>query len=430
MRVSLGKRGLLLVATAAVAVAAGAGVAYATGAITTGSPQTIVGCAKNENGQLRIVGDAAQCLSSEHAVSFAAPAAPAGPVAITVDCGAGGNLQQAIDSSDATQPLTVTIQGTCTASVSVSRDDVTLQAGSSGGGVTSDGNGPALQTIGARNISLQGLTLTDADGNGALFAGSGALVQANDDHIVGDVSAADQADVSLGNDTIDHCQNVGALFGSSIVISGGSLTGCGVKAAVGSSAFLVGGVSITHTRSGVAAENGGSIAIDSATIANDGNWGVIADGGSVEVNGETTIVSGNRWGVMAVNGGTASVTNGARVSDNEEGVAAGPGGHLSITSDGGPPAIVENNTGAGVRLIGASSLSIGGQAIVRGNGGDGISVSDTSVAVFNDASVTGNTGWGVQCDGSPSVAVIRGPTDGVTGNTAGNVDCVNAGQPG
>jgi hypothetical protein len=144
--------------------------------------------------------------------------------------------------------------------------------------------------------------------------------------------------------------------------------------------------------------------------------------------------------VMAINGGTASVTNGARISGNGEGVAAGPGGHLWIGSDGGGGGgIVENNTGAGVRLVGASSLQIDGQAVVRDNGGDGISLSDTSVATFLQSSITGNTGEGIRCDSGSTGAEIRAQIIGpdavtVTGNGNGSllqqIDCRNAGQPG
>src|SRR5947209_7791289 len=74
---------------------------------------TIVGCAKNVNGQLRIVGSPSDCAPSEHAVQFAAPQAPNGPAAVTVDCAAGQSVNQALaDTADATQ-VDITIKGTC-----------------------------------------------------------------------------------------------------------------------------------------------------------------------------------------------------------------------------------------------------------------------------------------------------------------------------
>ena len=80
MHVNVGRRALLVVAIGVTTVCAGAGVAYATGVIASGQGAAIVGCAKKQNGQLRIVTDASQCLTSENAVSFAAPGPPPGPV--------------------------------------------------------------------------------------------------------------------------------------------------------------------------------------------------------------------------------------------------------------------------------------------------------------------------------------------------------------
>jgi hypothetical protein len=431
MHVNVGRRALLFVAIAVTTVVAGAGVAYATGVIASGQGATIVGCAKKPNGQLRIVTDASQCLSSESAVSFAAPGPP-GPVSVTVDCGAGQTVQHAIDTADPAQPLTVTIVGTCTESVALFRDNVTLQAAASGGGISSSSGGgdPAL-TVGGRNVSLQGLALA---GNGApsLVTASGATVQTNDLHVTGGgVDAGESSSLGLANVTIDNCQGgLGANTGATVYLYGGSITGCGVKAFTGGRVFLRNGVSVTGARfHGVDAVDGGSVVIESATLSNDGNSGALAEGGgNIVVEGADTVVSGNTFaGVQATDGGTATIGVQAHVSGNGTGASAISGGHLVIREG----AVVEHNTGVGVRLAGASTLSMNGQAVVQNNGGDGISLSDTSVATFLESTITGNTGHGIHCDGAPSVAVIRGLTGGVSGNTLSpQVDCQNAGQPG
>src|SRR5438876_9954265 len=104
------KRGLLVAAAIAVTCTAG-GVAYATNAITSASGDTIVGCANNENGQLRIVNDASQCKANEHVVTFAAPQ---GPKTVTVDCTAGQSINQVLaDNADSDAPLTIDVKGTC-----------------------------------------------------------------------------------------------------------------------------------------------------------------------------------------------------------------------------------------------------------------------------------------------------------------------------
>lgn len=433
MHVNVGRRALLFVAIALTTVCAGAGVAYATGVIASGHAATIVGCAKKQNGQLRIVTDASQCLTSETAVSFAAPGPPPGPVAVSVDCAAGQTVQQAIDTADPAQPLTVTISGTCTESVEFFRDNVTLQAAASGGAIASPPGrgGPAL-TVEGRNVSLQSLALT---GNGApsLVTASGATVHTSDLHVMGGgVNAGESSTLDLENVTIDNCQNagLGAGAGATVFVDGGSITGCGVKASTGATVFLRNGVSVTGARLvGADASTGGSIVVEGATLSNAGNWGALAEGGgNIVVEGPDSVVSGNGFaGVQAVDGGTATIGVQAHVSGNGIGAGASSGGHLVIREG----AVVEHNTGAGVRLTGASTLSMDGQAVIQNNGGDGVSLSDTSVATFLEYTVTGNTGHGIHCDGPPSVAVFRGPPNGVRGNgLSPQVDCQNAGQPG
>jgi hypothetical protein len=416
-------RGGLLLGTAAVAVVAG--VAYATGAIGSGAPHAIVGCAKNQNGQLRIVIDAAQCLASEHSVTFAAPQPPVGPTVLTVDCSAGQSLQQAINTADPVEPLSITVKGTCTEAVALFRDHVTLVAAASGGGIQapSGGEDPAL-VVGGRDVTLQALELA-APGGQSLVAAEGAVVQTQDLRVTGAVGVGQSSSLGLVNATVADCGGVQADTGGSIFVDGGSITGCGVKALNGGSIRLTDGVSVMHARFvGADAGNGGSIAIDGATLSGNGNVGVLAENGGTAMIDSGTISGNTSAGVNAVNGGSIGIVD-AQISGNGKGATA-EGGHLDIESG----AVIEHNIGAGVRLIGASSLHIGGGAVVQNNGGDGISLSDTSVATLLGATVSGNARHGIECDGPPSVAVFRGPSDGVTGNTQSDVACQNAGQPG
>ena len=77
----------------------------------------------------------------------------------------------------------------------------------------------------------------------------------------------------------------------------------------------------------------------------------------------------------------------------------------------------------------SSGMDLDRLAIYAGrNGGAGIHRSDTSVAEFGGSTsqITGN-GYGISCDGSPSVAVIRGDPGNVSVNTSGKINCQNAG---
>jgi hypothetical protein len=127
--------------------------------------------------------------------------------------------------------------------------------------------------------------------------------------------------------------------------------------------------------------------------------------------------------VAAQDGGSVDFHPGVGVSGNHGGgVTARDGGHLTIRGD----TTIENNTGNGVFLSGASSLQ-GGGTTVSGNSGDGIHLKDTSVAQFDGTSqITGNSGWGIFCEGPPSVAVIEGNPGTVSGNTGGQNNCPSA----
>ena len=452
--------------------AVGGTVAWATGLASfsfVGSDGTITACIHNTDGNVRIIDpssrlrDLNSCKGDETRITFnrkgqqgdtgaqgpqgpqgaqgrqgpqgaPGPQGPAGtspgPAAVTVDCAAGQSIQQALNANAAATSLQITVNGTCTESVGVGSDNVTLQAGSAGGGIQApSANACDLCLNGVRHVFVQGLTLS---GGSAGLNAYDAMVQAQNVHITGagaGVNANGGAVISLTNVSIDACQNgINARGSASVSVNGGSVSNCqtGVSAGEGGNVTLGGGIDVTNSGTmGVVAEYGGTIAINGATVENAGNTDVFAFGGSVVISGSGTLITGSTFaGVNASDGGQAAVEQGARVSGNNVGVAAAAGGHLLI-QDGG---IVESNSGAGVSLRGASSLRMRGQPVVQDNTGDGIHLSDTSVAEL-DASdvVTGNGAWGIFCDGPPSVAVIRGDPGTVTGNASGQIACPSAG---
>jgi hypothetical protein len=411
-----------------------ASAAYA-GVLGGGGGNAVTACAKSANGQLRVVSDPSRCLPSEYAIQLAQPQPsppPPGPQNVTVDCGAGQSINQAIQQADPNEPLTINIQGTCTEAVRVGRDNVSLQAASPGSGIQApSANDTVLMFGGARGASVQGLTLS---GGSAGIGAYGAMYQAQDVHITGaanGVQAGGDSVVSLTNVTIDDCQfGIGAGSGASVGVVGGSIAGCrfvAIDAVNGGDVTLNGGVAVADSRlQGVVAGAGGSIQINDATVSNSGVFDVFAFGGNVTVNGGNTLVTGSRFaGVSASDGGNAFVINGARVSGNGGGgVSADNGGHL-LVQDG---SIIENNTGPGINLTGASSLRMRGGAVVQTNTGDGIHLSDTSVAEIDGSNqITANNGHGIACDGPPSVAVVRGNPGAVSGNASPQIVCQSAG---
>ena len=93
----------------------------------------------------------------------------------TVNCAAGGSIQDALAKKKLDRPLTVTIRGACTENVTLTQDDITLlgDAGSITGSVTVDG---------ARRAVVAGLGISNPTGNGVTVT-NGASVTLRDNHI-------------------------------------------------------------------------------------------------------------------------------------------------------------------------------------------------------------------------------------------------------
>jgi hypothetical protein len=433
MNVSVGKKGLLLIAAGAAGmIAAGTGVAYATGAIGSASPSVIVGCAKNANGQLRVVGNPSECNPSEHSVAFAAPRPQPGPTFTNVDCGAGQSVQQAINEADPTQPLTVSITGICVESVNVTRDDVTLRSSTPGSGIQAPaGAFAAVSLNNARSINLNQLALSG--GNSTLSETNNSSLSGFDLRISGahntgiDVGLGSSA--QLNNPAVDSAGQNGiqAHAGGAATIVGGTISNSGAFGigAQGGSVGLFGGVTVSHSgQIGVYAAFGGTIDANGLTVDGSTGTGVMAnEGGAIHLNGSNVLIENSgQQGISANNNGAIDVSNGTRVIGN------GQGGIFSYDSSAVQVegAIVENNSGSGVSIVNASSAEIH-DSTISGNGGDGVHVSDTSVVQFGFPSgnniITGNGGWGVRCDHAPSVALIKFLPGTVTGNAQGQLDC-------
>jgi len=372
-----------LTGISALVVIASATVAYAVGGGGGGvNPAPIIGCVNDQSGFVRIVSSSTQFRPSEHLVQFEPFA---GPASLSVDCTAGQSVNQALGSVSPIAPsVSITIKGICTASVSINRDNVTLQGADTSSGLQSPSSNSDVLSIGsARNISINQLILQG--GGTGLGAGSGAIVSVN-------------GGVIRNNSTF-------AAFAH----DGGSI-------------HLDGGVLISGTAAGccqaVAAFGGSSVSIQHATIQNNpNNLGVFAFvGASIDI-GPGALVQ-NTGGASAADGGSLSVREG-HVTHNSSGVSA-DGAHLLI-QDG---ALIDHNSGSGVSLRNGSTLRMQ-NATVNANGQNGIELRDTSTADLSGISSTNNGGWGILCEGPPAVAQILTETGigNVSGNTAGQINC-------
>ncbi|HEV3187574.1 MAG TPA: right-handed parallel beta-helix repeat-containing protein [Acidimicrobiales bacterium] len=422
-------RGSLLLASAVLVIGLGTSVAYATGAISNGSSNpSYTACVKTQNGQLRIVSAASQCLPSEYAIQIAQPVPPPGPQNVTVDCGSGQSIQQTIDQADPTQPLNITILGTCDEMVTINRDNVSLSAGSPGAGISAPaGSSAALSLNDARGINLKQLTL--AGGQNTLNAYNNSDFGAYQLNVSGGTGADVSVDLGssgeLNDATITNAAQSGVVAGNggSISLDGGTVSGSGTDgvSAVGGDIAMSGVVVSDSGLTGVYAAVSSAVVIRGSTVEGGGVGVRAATGGSISINSGTLIQNNTLQGVAVDNGSSAALT-GAQVSGNaQDGIIVFGTGSLQLQNS-----MVQNNAGNGVTL----SLGSTGQFqddTISNNAHDGIHLNDSSVAQFNyptgNDTVTGNGGWGVTCETSPADAMIGGVIGTVSGNGAGQVSC-------
>lgn len=418
-------------AALAIAVAVAAAAAYATNALSGGAAGVIVGCAKNGDGDLRIVGDAAQCGRREHEIEFQAPLPPREPQFVTVDCASGDKVNDALSRSDPTEPLTITIKGTCTEAVFVGRDDVTLDADSAGGGIVAPpGAFSALSLNGAHRVNLGPLTLSG--GNTVLLASNGSSVFGSGLHVTGGTNTGIAVDLGasaqIHDSTVDgNSTGIAAFTGGSASVSGGTVTNSGTfgVSADGGALRLDGGLVVDHSGiDGVFIAHGAAAEIgDRVTVEHSGAAGVFAYvGGSAQLFGDGVVIDHNDHGVAASAGGALEV-HGAAISDNAgTGVQASNNGSVQLFG-----AHVQNNGGDGVDVSVGSSVTID-HTTISGNHRNGIGIFSMGIAQFfgpdpGSNTVTGNGGFGVLCQSAPAVTMITGPVGVVTGNASGGVSC-------
>jgi hypothetical protein len=430
MGLRIHRRGPRVVLAAVVLLACVGSAAYA-GVFGGGAGNAVTACAKQANGQLRVVSDPSQCLSSEYAIQLAQPQPPPGPQNVTVDCGAGQSINQAIQQADPNEPLTIKVQGTCTESVSIRRDQVTVQANAPGDGINAPAGQSAIQLSDARNINLVGLTL--AGGQSGVSAGQSATFQARGLHISGvsnGISVGAGADGSVSGTVVDGATNegMGAHNGGVLTISGGTITnvssGFGVNSQGASSISINNGTVVSHCNFiAVYAAFSGSVDVSGATIEDNHGAGVlVGQAGSAHLwannPGDIVVRDNAGQGVSIGLNGSAQLHNVVVSGNTQGGVLVSQGGTVQIEAS-----TVEHNQQGGVAIDSVSSGQID-NSLIEDNQGDGLHVSNTSVPSFGFPSgnntITGNSGWGVICT---DASHTEGAAGTVSGNGAGQVNC-------
>src|ERR1700730_8353142 len=216
------------------------------------------------------------------------PGVTSDPIALTVSCGAGGKIAQAVALKPlTTNRLTITIQGTCAEAVDNLPGGVTLQAASSGDGLQapSSSTDPVLGISGT-GVTLNDLTITGGftglrGRSGAAFTGNNLVIQgASNTNVLMNHSAA-----TLNNATVQNSANDGmeVYWGSTIFLNGGTLqnnAGYGANVGYAGSLDVFGGAVLQGNGFGGAQSfDGGTVYVSGATVTKNGTASSVATGG-------------------------------------------------------------------------------------------------------------------------------------------------------
>jgi len=380
-------------------VTVGVAVFIILGLATTGVSQTTYYACVVKDGTLRMVSQGQLCKNNETRISWNSvgpqgPPGPSGesdpPINLTVRCGQGEKVANALGlGMNRSGRLTITIEGTCIESVTISRDDVTLVGASPGDGLQApDATSNPVQVTGAQRVTLSQLRLQG--GIQGLAVTHGAAVSASNLSVVG-------ANWGIGVD--------GAVFQCGDCTVEGNSMGVGVN--LGSRVALWHSTVRNNDHHGVFV-NGGSVLLNNTTVERNAGAGVFGwNGGQIGVSGST--IKGNLGGGITLQLATVQVDQGSFITGNSQsGIGLYFGARANLRH-----VTIEDNDG-GVTANGGSVVLLGGDTeatatIIRGNHGDGVQLHDTSVAGAsntNGVQITANTQQGVFCAPTPAVAQI------------------------
>jgi hypothetical protein len=360
----------------------------------------------------------------------------------SVDCNSGGSINQAL----ATGAKTIVVRGTCNETVTVDRDDVTLQADPAGGEIHGpDANSTAV-TVRGHRVTIDGLTVSGGR-NGVVGLGSSNLTIRNCT-----VQATGRSGIAYLNNaggTVDTCQ-VRNNPRDGIVIDGAEATVINSTVSnnsrngmtiVDGSRGKIGFTDRLELAENTISQNGAlGVQVSSGATATFGANQVTGNGtdptmpsrngigifqGSATLSGGTT-VSGNAGAGIVVVASIVSTGDGSfgvtlnTISGNGNGASAGGifaflGSTITVRN-----ARIESNNGPGLTLFGRSQAQLLNTVIQNNlnvtapngftNPGDGIRLSLGSALLPGTptSTVSGNAGFGVQCtDGESSVTLIN-----------------------
>jgi len=221
---------------------------------------------------------------------------------------------------------------------------------------------------------------------------------------------------------------IGVANGGSAYLADNTISGNGIINPASTACCF--GLHVTHATASLAGGN---------TISGNAGSGVFVRAGSVLIGDPGfdlptgNIISDNgasnptRGGIQAFQGGMADVRDATITGNHGGGAQASENGVIELrNSTIGASVFVSPGFDGGHGVVGSlrSTVRLRGGSIVQNNAGDGVRITNGSAADFRGApdpasSVTGNTGFGLNCFGADTF--YSGNTSGVTGNGAGQI---------
>jgi hypothetical protein len=331
-------------------------------------------------------------------------------VTYTVDCGAGQTIGAALVAARTTfDPVEIRVRGMCKERIVIDRDEISLRGVDAASGI--DGTGvPGMQPLitvnDAHRIVLDTLLLTPDETVG-IRLDTGAAVRAWSVRIEGADFGVDMlADTSL------------QLTSSEIYKS----TGSGILG--NGAALILRQTSVSDNGSAGISLTGGRLEMSDSKVVGNKLWGVSL-GENASGNIFLSSIENNLVGIFLRMNASLMLGSGAKVVKNEgHGVRVWDSSTLLL----GANSLIEGNGAGGVHAIGASVVAPQ-LTTIKNNRGDGISVRDTSLVTATagiNPTITANSGWGIRCEGFPGDARLASPGFGlaaVFGNTAGQINC-------
>jgi hypothetical protein len=352
---------------------------------------------------------------------------------IDVNCASGDRIERALDRINVLdRRMIIVVNGTCSENVVIERDDVTLKAGGSGGGVSAaDASNPSILINGARRVVLENLAVNGGHDGVRITAGAAATIRGGSIRnaaFIG-IRADSSSSVIVEGSTIEgHGQGGVTVIGSSATVTSSAVRRNGYSgvASLSGAAIVLGRIddagNVCTLCGNIIEEN----RLDGLTVARAGSARLY--GNVVQGNGTTT----NRWGVLAAEESFIWLEGGNRVSGN--GSPTGGGGVFakasSVRTGSGDQPIspssneVSGNT-IGIQAI-SGNLQLQGGLLVTGNSIHGVALDQSSRLRTESSTITNNGVHGIYVVGASGAGLILGGVNNVSGNGNYGLFCADS----